>query len=242
MKFFIAGATGATGRLLLEQLLMQGHDVSVVIRSSQRLPLSVRNNNRLFITEDNLLDLGDDDLARLVRGCDAVASCLGHTLNLKGIFGKPRKLVTEATARLCCAIEENQPEKPVRFVLMNTSGNRNPDLPEKRSWKERLVIGLVRALIPPHSDNEQAAEHLRVAIGKDAPSIAWVAVRPDTLVDENEVSEYELHPSPIRSPIFNPGQTSRINVADFMSRLMTEDELWSDWKGKMPLIYNKTSK
>jgi hypothetical protein len=32
---------------------------------------------------------------------------------------------------------------------------------------------------------------------------------------------------------------SRINVAHFMARLAVEDELWQEWKGQMPVIYNK---
>jgi len=54
------------------------------------------------------------------------------------------------------------------------------------------------------------------------------------------VSEYEIHPSPTRSAIFNAGQTSRINVGHFMAELVTDDETWNKWKGQMPVIYNKT--
>jgi hypothetical protein len=68
-----------------------------------------------------------------------------------------------------------------------------------------------------------------------------VAVRPDALINENAVSEYELYASPTRSTLFNPGKTSRINVGNFMARLLVEDDLWNMWKGKMPVIYNKVS-
>lgn len=241
MMALVVGATGATGRLLAEQLLLRDLRLRVIVRSSERLPAPLRNHANLSTTEASLLDLSDVDLAGHVRGCEAVASCLGHTLSLRGVFGKPRRLVTEATARLCAAIKTNHPEKPVKFVLMNTAGNRNPDLQEKRSFGERVVIGLIRMMVPPQRDNEQAAEHLRVAIGKADQTIDWVVVRPDSLVDEDEVTEYELHHSPTRSPIFNPGKTSRINVANFMARLMTEDDAWSIWKGQMPVIYNKVS-
>jgi len=33
--------------------------------------------------------------------------------------------------------------------------------------------------------------------------------------------------------------TSRINVANFMAELITDDTLWSTWKGQMPVSYNK---
>ena len=59
------------------------------------------------------------------------------------------------------------------------------------------------------------------------------------MLDEEDVTEYEIHPSPIRSAIFDAGQTSRINVAHFMADLITNERQWADWKGKMPVIYNK---
>jgi len=47
-----------------------------------------------------------------------------------------------------------------------------------------------------------------------------------------------VYPAPIRSAIFNPGTTSRINVAHFMADLMTNSATWNLWKGMMPVIYN----
>lgn len=60
-----------------------------------------------------------------------------------------------------------------------------------------------------------------------------MAVRPDTLLDEPEVTEYQLFPSPIRSAIFDAGKTSRINVAHFMTELITTNSTWINWQGKM---------
>ncbi len=57
---------------------------------------------------------------------------------------------------------------------------------------------------------------------------------------ENEASEYEIHPSPTRSAIFDVGTTSRINVGHFMAVLITDQETWTKWKGTIPVIYNKS--
>jgi hypothetical protein len=122
---------------------------------------------------------------------------------------------------------------------MNTAGNSNRDLDESTSFGQRCVLGLVRLLLPPHVDNEKAADYLRSHIGQGAAAIEWAVVRPDTLVDEGDVSEYEAHPSPTRSAIFDAGKTSRINVAHFMADLISDDATWSRWKGRMPVIYNK---
>ena len=87
-------------------------------------------------------------------------------------------------------------------------------------------------------DNERAADYLRKDIGNNNEIIEWSIVRPDTLINENTVSEYSVFPSPIRSPIFDAGKTSRINVGHFMSELIANDNTWEKWKGKMPVIYN----
>jgi hypothetical protein len=93
--------------------------------------------------------------------------------------------------------------------------------------------------VPPHADNEDAADYLRIAIGQDDRRVEWAAVRPDGLMDEDQVSGYDVYPSPIRSATFNAGKTSRINVAHFMADLITDDEIWKQWNGQMPVIYNK---
>ena len=135
-----------------------------------------------------------------------------------------RRLVTDAVRRVGAAIEANQPERPVRFVLMSSAGVRNHDLDERGGVAERAVLALLRTLVPPHADNEQAAEYLRTVVGQQSPQIEWCAVRPDSLVDADEVSPCTLHPSPTRSALFNPGRTSRINVAHVMTQLVTDDE------------------
>jgi hypothetical protein len=122
---------------------------------------------------------------------------------------------------------------------MNTAGNSNRNLSEPISFAQKCVIGLLRLLLPPHVDNEKAADYLRTEVGQNDGVIEWSVVRPDNLIDEDEVSDYEVHSSPIRSAIFDPGTTSRINVGNFMAELITNPDTWSKWKAQMPVIYNK---
>ena len=238
MTILVAGASGATGKLLVEQLLERGEKVRIIVRSTENLPKKVTSDNNLSVIYASILDLSDVELAEHVSDCDAVVSCLGHNLTFKGMFGAPRRLVTDATRRLCRAVKANNPKAPVKFVLMNTTGNRNRNLNEKISFGQTCVIGLLRLLLPPHADNEEAADYLRTVIGQCDRAIEWTAVRPDGLIDESEISEFTLHPSPTRSAIFDAGVTSRINVGCFMADLISEDQTWNEWKGQMPVIYN----
>jgi nucleoside-diphosphate-sugar epimerase len=242
MTTLVAGASGETGKHLVEQLLKSKQKVKVIVRSTEKLPESWQNNDLLTIIQANILDISVDKMAEYVQDCDAVTSCLGHNMSWKGIYGKPRKLVTNAVKLLCEAITKNAPNKPIKFVLMNTTGNSNKDLNEPISVGQKFVIGLLRLLLPPHVDNEKAADYLRTKIGQKNNFIEWVAVRPDGLVNENVVTEYEIYPSPTRSAIFDAGKISRINVGHFMAELISEKDLWNRWKGQMPVIYSRSDK
>lgn len=155
MTTLVVGASGATGRLLLNHLLDRGQQVRIIVRSTDSLSDVVANHNNLTVIQANVVDLSDAELAQHVRGCNALASCLGHNLSFKGIFGPPRRLVSDATRRLCNALKANNPERPVKFVLMNTAGNSNRDLKEKVSFRNKCVVGLLRLMLPPHVDNEK---------------------------------------------------------------------------------------
>lgn len=239
MTTLVVGASGATGRQLVEQLLERGQNVKVIVRSPEKLPNAWKSNSRLSIISASVLALSDHEMAEHLKDCQAIASCLGHNMNWKGIYGQPRRLVTDTVHRLSKAINSIKPTQKVKYVLMNTTGNSNRDLNEPISFAQKCVIGLLRLLLPPHVDNEQAADYLRTKIGQNDPFIEWVAVRPDGLFNEDEVTAYELHPSPIKSAIFNAGKTSRINVGHFMADLITKDDVWKKWKGQMPVIYNR---
>jgi len=237
MNVLVVGASGATGRLVVEQLLSSGHTVKAMLRSPEKFP-EFKNRKDVTVIKASVLDLSDVELASYVQECKAVVSCLRHNLNFKGIYGQPRRLVTEATRRICKAIETGQAETACKFVLMNTTGNRNRDLNEPISFAQKVVLALIRILLPPHVDNEKAADYLRTKIGKNNKMVEWTAVRPDGLIDEAEVSEYEIFSSPTRSALFNPGKVSRINVAHFMAQLLTDTDCWKKWKGQMPVIYS----
>lgn len=239
MKVLVLGASGATGKHLVEQLLIQAHQLTIVVRAKSNIPEHWKQNNNIKIVTANVADLSLTKMTDLCKGCDAVASCLGHNLSRKGIYGKPRRLVLNTIKLSCQAIIENAPDTPVKFVLMNSTGNRNRDLNEAISIAHRAVIALLRLLLPPHVDNEQAADYLRVQVGQNNIYINWVAVRPDNLIDADTVSEYEVHPSPTRSAIFDAGKVSRINVAHLMSSLISNHSIWTKWKGQMPVVYNK---
>jgi len=246
MTVLVLGASGKTGRLVVEQLLAQKVSVHVVVRSADDFHALISdhipNIHQLIITEASILNLSVQELNELVSGCSAVISCLGHNMSFKGIYGQPRRLVTDSVKRTCQAIKHTANSHfPVKYILMNTTGNRNIKAGEKISLAQKVTIWLIRQLIPPHADNEAAAEYLQAHFGEANENVEWSVVRPDSLIDEVDYSEYDIYPSPIRSAIFDAGITSRINVAHFMTALVTDSALWAQWKTKMPVIYNSVN-
>lgn len=238
MKVLVLGATGATGRLVVKQLLYRNVSVKAVARKKSNVLNELKNNDLLEIVIGNISEFDLNKNLELTSDCDAAVCCLGHNINFKGIFGKPKMLVSDSIKNICNAIERSKKDK-VKLILMNTTANTNRKLKENYSFKDKIVLALLKLFLPPHKDNVEAAYYLSDAIGENNSKFEWISVRPDTLINEEKVSEYEIVESIKRSPVFEAGKTSRINVAHFMAELLLNDDLWNLWKFKMPVIYNK---
>lgn len=233
----LVGGTGRTGQRVLHQLLERGIRVRAIVRSARKLAPGAAGNPNLAVIEASLLSLTDEHLLRHLRGCDAVLSCLGHVLSVKGVLGPPRDLVTRATSRLCRGIEVRRPAAPVKYILMSSvSVNRAGGLDTRRGPWERAFLRALCSVLPPAADNQQAADFLQEKIGTGHPFVEWTVVRPDTLLP-GEVSEYTLHEGLVNS-LFAPGSTSMANVVHFMCELATNPRTWADWKSKLPVIVN----
>ncbi|MBK7867554.1 MAG: NAD(P)H-binding protein [Ignavibacteriales bacterium] len=92
MKVLILGASGATGRLVLKQLLDQGIETKIVIRALSGISESHQNKRLLESIVGNISEFGTDEFTKLVVDCDVVISCLGHNISFKGMFGEPKNL------------------------------------------------------------------------------------------------------------------------------------------------------
>lgn len=238
MKVLVLGASGATGKLVVMQLIKCHFNIRIVVRESATLSAEVLKSQLVEIKRGNIAGFNGSDMDSLLEGSDAIVSCLGHNISIGGMFGNPRNLVSD-TIRNVCETARKRADKKVKLILMSTTGYSNIAAGEKNSLGEGIVLSILKLLLPPHRDNVKAANYLQDEIGKEDAKIEWVAVRPDTLVNEDNESAYEVHKSPLRSPVFNAGKTSRINVSHFMVELLTNDSLWREWQFKMPVLYNK---
>lgn len=235
MHILILGGTGAVGRLTLQHLLDQGHRVTALVRRTHEIPA----HERLVQHLGTALECDAQWLANQLDEVDVVISCLGHRVTLSGLFGHPRRLVRDSLDRVLNTLAA-KPNNKTKVILLGSSGCQNPLLNERQPMADRIALTLVRHLVPPHADNEQAARLLAEHRSR-RPELEWVAVRPDTLTNADESTPYQAVPSPKRSPIFNPGKTSRINVAHFIGSLINDESVWAQWKHQMPILYNAES-
>jgi len=72
MKLFVIGATGRTGREIVEQALARGHRVTAFVRSPESINLQ---DERLTVIEGSALE--EDQLANTMQNHDAFISTLG---------------------------------------------------------------------------------------------------------------------------------------------------------------------
>jgi len=234
MKVLVLGATGQTGYHVVKQFLENSIQVKAIVRNAEKFKDNQSDKNLKLFTE-NILDIEDKRLKEILADVDVVISCLGHNISLKGIFGKPHYLVTEAIKKI---IDNSNDKHPKKIILMNTTACLNTKQKEKFTFGESIIMGIMRSLLPPQRDNDRAVKYLEENF-KGENTLEWIAVRPDTLITQDQVTDYEIFESPQRSPIFNAGKTSRINVAHFIMKLVLNEELWNEWMYRMPVIYNK---
>jgi hypothetical protein len=239
----VVGATGETGKHVVNQLLQKqpNHRVKVICRSKDKMlsllqELGTTDTANLTVLEvPSFQEMSQDTLKEQVAGCDAVVSCLGHNLTATAIWGrKDRGLVGQAAERLSDAIQANGSK--AKLVFMGSDGVDHPaGTDNKRKLGDRIILNILRTLVPPVRDNEAAAACLyKLGTGK----LEWCVVRPTDLENKDTVSEYVLYDKP-PGGLFGDGIASRINVAAFMVKLIVDDATWNKYKHQMPVLHNQ---
>jgi nucleoside-diphosphate-sugar epimerase len=231
----VLGATGRTGGRVVAELLARGVPVRALVRSKARVPASLAGHPRLAVVEADVASMPVERWRDHLAGQRAVVSCLGHAVSLRGVFGPPRGLVEGAVRRVVQAAEGLRPAAPLRLILMSSvSVHRPAPADARRGAGERAFLWALRGLVPPARDNQRAADALANEVGLAHPSVAWVVVRPDTLV-EGDASAYRTHDGLVAS-LFRPDRTRMANAARFMAELATDEALWTRWRGRMPVV------
>ncbi|MGD8166691.1 NAD(P)-dependent oxidoreductase [Herbiconiux sp. P16] len=207
MNTVIFGANGATGRLLIDQALEHGREVTAAVRNPSALD---RRHPRLTIARVDVLDAGQVSAALDNARADAVVSSLGVPFGRDAI-----DLYSRGTANIVAAMTAHG----VRRLLVTSSSAADPAVRFKNSGGGVLMEALKPLVIfvmgrTTYTDMRRM-EELVAASGLD-----FTIVRPSGLFDADAVSDYRVEESHVRGAF-----TARIDLANFMITALT-DRAW----------------
>ena len=192
MRVAVLGATGATGRLVVDELVRRGHDVVALTRTA---PAAGASSVRWV--EGDARDLRA--VEELVRGADAVASALGPRAG-------DRTLHRQVAPHLITAMGAAGVR---RFVGVSGAGIDVPG--DRKSRRDRLISALVQRF-GGEAVRDKAVERELWA----ASDLDWTLVRPPRLVDGPASGrlEHSADRSPRRTSL------TRADLAAFVADLV----------------------
>lgn len=197
-KVLIVGATGGTGRQLVEQALERGHVVTALARDPSALRIE---HPRLTVVRGDVLDYRSVEAA--VRGQDAVLSALGHKR-----FFYPTRILSEGTRNLLRAMETHGVQ---RFVCETALG-----IGDSAGRMGVYYTFFVIPVILPFYFWDKARQERLIA----ASAVSWVVVRPGALTNGAKRGRYR-HGRTVGNFLWTV-RISRADVADFMLNQMTD--------------------
>ncbi len=202
MKIVLWGATGLTGREILDQALDAGHEVKAFVRKPSLIEIEHAN---LSVVQGDALNPQSVDEA--VAGGEVVISALGSGAS----FAKARKpttLYSEGFANIVAAMRKHGVRRFVALLSVGTVPDPNEAFIHKK---------IIRPLIRGTYDDMRRAEN--VLAGCD--DLGWIGIRPLRLMNTPRTGKYRT-----AADILPPGgvEISRGDVAEFMLKQMAGDE------------------
>jgi uncharacterized protein YbjT (DUF2867 family) len=152
MKLFVIGATGRTGREIVEQALTRGHHVTAFVRSPKSI---TSKNERLTVIKGNAMD--EKELFNAMQNHDAVLSSLGP----REVF-KPSSMLHDSALATTRAMNRSG----VKRLVVLSAAAHFPGIPN------RIASFIMRN----HMCDSLAMEEIVQASGLD-----WTITRPPRL-------------------------------------------------------------
>ena len=206
MRILILGATGRTGRFLVEEAVKQGYDINVLLRDKGRLNVSSKSITLFEGTPSNI-----NALLPAMQGCEAILS----TLNISRTsdfpwapLRTPKNFLSAAMENIIKAADQLQ----IKRIIITTAWGVSETKKEIPFWFRWLIdysnIGYA------YRDHELQEELLKNT------SLNYTAIRPSALT--NALNNKEILISFNNSP--SPRLIiSRQNVARFMLYVLKND-------------------
>lgn len=197
MKIVVFGATGGTGKQLVQQALAQKHEVTAFVRNPAKLDIKHKN---LRVFQGNILD--KSDLLKAMMGKDAVLSTLGARSILK-----KTSVISEGAKNIIAAMKKH---KVKRLIFESAFG-----VGESRS--KAGLLGKVDNIVLKNifADKVKQEEYIRKS------GLDWVIVRPAILTNGPKKGTYRTGED-IKIRFF--ATISRADVSDFMLKQLSQDD------------------
>lgn len=202
----VFGANGRTGRLIVEEALRAGHDVTAAVRTPESFPpLAERTPpcpGRLSVVRADVRDPASVQAA--VTGHDAVISAIGPPGRLA------RGLYSDSARALLPAMERTG---VTRVLILSSAGVRHDD-PHLALWYRCVARTLMKELY----DDMRLMESLF-----RASTVDWTFVRPTHIQDQAPTGGYRILDGATPK---GGWKVSRIDLARFILRELDEHR-WS---------------
>ena len=209
MNIAVFGATGRTGKQVVEQALERGYEVTAFARNPEKLG---ELRERIQVIQGDVQD--KEKVSQAVAAADAVISVLGPTKN------EPVFEVTRGTENILDAMEQHEVS---RLVLSTGAGIGDPnDEPKLFHRVMNLLVKTFSRYI--YEDMKRTVETVRGSSGD------WTVVRVPVLTDDPATGE-------VKVGWVGKGMGPRISRADMAGFLL--DQLEDDtYLRKAPAISN----
>lgn len=205
MKVLIFGATGATGRCLMDQALVLGYKVTAFARNPSAMPQGglhkapAEGHDGLSVVRGDVLEPASVEAAMV--GQDAVLCALG----VKSLSGTT--VLSTGTKNIIAAMEKSGTRRIVCESSLGVGDSRN----QTGFVFGKIIVPLIfKGLF---EDKERQERALRQS------NLEWVIVRPARLTNDPPKGEYRVVTDNAKVGI----QISRADVADFMLEQLTHE-------------------
>lgn len=201
MKVVIFGATGGTGRQLIDQALTEGHEVTAFARRPERIAVK---HPRLRVVSGDVQKLADIEDA--LPGHDAVISALGRPIRKAG------RIRSEGTQNILRAMETIGIRRLVSLSSLGFGDSRET-LARTPFFFRRVIAPLL--LQDTFDDHARQEEILKQS------DLEWIAVRPDNLTNGPKTGVYKHGFASSDQSI--DVAVGRADVAEFMLKQLVDN-------------------
>jgi putative NADH-flavin reductase len=199
MRLLIVGASGGTGKALVDQAMRRGHTLTLLVRNHKSVS---SHRGMIRIWKGDVLDPEAVDDA--MSGQDAVLCSLGT-----GITFRPVKVFSQGTANLLAAMQKHSVPRIIAVTGIGAGDSRG----HGGFLYDSIVLPLVLRTI--YEDKDRQEQLIRKSDRE------WVIVRPGFLTDEGMKGEYKVLTG---MDGVVAGHISRADVAAFMLAQLTTGE------------------